>query len=100
MIDYIISECSKFVQKEYKTRHDWVEKMIHWELCKRFKLEQTNKWYMNNPESDQENETHKLLLDFEIKTDHLISATRPDLVIDHKKEPVELGTLPFRLITG
>ena len=32
-INHIISECSKFSQKEYKSRHDWVDKGIHWELC-------------------------------------------------------------------
>ena len=35
-INYIISECSKLAQKEYKTRHNWVGKMIHWEMCKKF----------------------------------------------------------------
>ena len=35
-IHHIISECSKLVQKEYKTRHDWVGKVIHWEMCKTF----------------------------------------------------------------
>ena len=35
-IDHIISECSKLAQKEYKTRHDWVRKIIHWEMCKKF----------------------------------------------------------------
>ena len=67
-------------QKEHKTRYDWVEKVIHWELYK-FKFDHTNKWYMHNPESGLENETHKLLLDFEIQTGHLISARRSDLVI-------------------
>ena len=28
MIDHIISKYSKLAQKEYKTRHDWVEKVI------------------------------------------------------------------------
>ena len=28
-INHIISECSKLEQKEYKTRHDWVGKVIH-----------------------------------------------------------------------
>ena len=28
-INHIISECSKLAQKEYKTRHDWVDKVIH-----------------------------------------------------------------------
>ena len=27
--NHIISECSKLAQKEYKTNHDWVGKMIH-----------------------------------------------------------------------
>ena len=30
-INHIISECSKLAQKEYKTRHDNVGKVIHWE---------------------------------------------------------------------
>ena len=44
-----ISECSKSAQKEYKTRHDWVSKVIHWEMCKKFKFDHNNKWYMHNP---------------------------------------------------
>ena len=28
-INRIISECNKLAQKEYKTRHDWVGKVIH-----------------------------------------------------------------------
>ena len=34
MINHIIRECSKLAQKEYKTRHGWVGKVIHWEMCK------------------------------------------------------------------
>ena len=36
---------------------------------------------MYNPTSVQENETHKLLWDFDIQTDHLFSARRPNLII-------------------
>ena len=54
--------------------HDWVGKVIHLELCKKFKFNSTNKWYMHNPESAQENEKHKVLWGFEIQADHLISA--------------------------
>ena len=63
------------------TRHDWVGKVIHWELCKKLKFDNTKKWYDHNPESILENETHKLLKYFEIKTNHQNSARRPDLVI-------------------
>ena len=41
---------------------------------------------MHNSESVQENKTHKLLWDFEIQTDHLISERRSDLVIINQKK--------------
>ena len=43
IINHIISECSKLAQKEYKTRHDWVDKVIYWEMCKKFRFDHTNK---------------------------------------------------------
>ena len=41
---------------------------------------------MHNPAPVLENSTHKLLWDFDIHTNHLISARRPDLIIINKKE--------------
>ena len=38
-----ISGHSKLAKKEYKTWHNWVGKVIHWELYKRLKLDLTNK---------------------------------------------------------
>ena len=36
---------------------------------------------MCNPAAVLENDTYKLLWDFDIQTDHLTSARRPDLII-------------------
>ena len=86
-INHILSKCSKLAQKEYKTRHDWMSKVIHWELWKKLKFDHTNKWYMHNPESVLENETYQVLRDFEIQTDHQILARRLDIIIiTHKKK--------------
>ena len=41
---------------------------------------------MLNPTPVLENDTHKLLWDFNIQTDHLIPARRPDLIIINKKK--------------
>ena len=41
---------------------------------------------MHNPAPLLENDTHKLLWDFDVQTDHVISARRPDLIIKKKKE--------------
>ena len=87
-INHIISECSKLAQKEYKARHDWVGKVIHWEMCRKFQFDHTNKWYMHNPAPVLENDSHKLLWDFNIQTDHLIPARRPDLIIINKRKRI------------
>ncbi len=52
-------------------------------MCKKFKFDHTNKWYMHNPAPVLENDMHKLLWDFDI---HLIPARRPDIVIKKKKK--------------
>ena len=88
-INHIISECSKSTPKEYKTRHNWVSKVIH-QMCKKIEFDQTDKWYMNNPASVLENDTYKLRWDFDIKTDHLISARKPNLIeITKEKENMQ-----------
>ena len=51
---------------------------------------------MHNAAPLLENDTHKLLCDFDIHTDHLISARRPDLIIitkNKKREFAKLSTL-------
>ncbi len=56
---------------------------------------------LHNPAPVLENDTHKLLWDFDIQTDHLISARRPDLIIINKKERefAKLSTLLSQLTT-
>ena len=66
-------------------RHVLFGKVIHWEMCKELKFDHTNKWYMHNPTPVLENATHKLQLDFNLQTDHLIPARRPDLITINKK---------------
>ena len=46
--------------------------MIHWELCKKFQFDHTNKWYMHNLTSALKND---------IQTYHLISSRQPDIII-------------------
>ena len=63
-------------------------KVIHCELCKKFKFDLTNKWYMLSSKSVPENEVHKVLWDFEIQTYHQIATRRQDQVIVKKEENV------------
>ena len=38
-INHILNKCSKLAQKEYKTWHDCVGKMIHRDLCRKFEFD-------------------------------------------------------------
>ena len=73
-ISHLLSECSKLSQKEYKCRHDWMGKKIHWEVCRKYGLEAKAKWYEHEPQAICENEEYKILWDFSIQTDHVIEA--------------------------
>ena len=90
-VNQIVSKCSKLAQKEYKTKHNWVGKVIYWELCKKLEFDHTIKWYMHKPESVPEKERHKVLWEFEIQAGHSVSARLPDLKLINKKKNLSSG---------
>ena len=53
-------------------------------IMQEIKIDHTTKCYLLKPEFVLENETHKILWDFEIQTDRLIRAKRPELVLKNK----------------
>ena len=59
--------------------------MIHRELWKKLKFNHTNRFYIHNLESVQVNETYKVLWDFALQSDFLISASLLKLVILNEK---------------
>ena len=50
---------------------------------------------MHNPAPTLENDTHKLVWDFNIQTDQLIPARRPDLMIINNKIKENLKIVDF-----
>ena len=78
---HIFSECSKMDQTEYKGRHDKLAKVIHWDLCKKWGVQMTAKWYDHVPEKVTEIDQVKILWDFNIQTDHVIEHRHPDIVV-------------------
>ena len=65
-INHIISKSNTLTQKEYNTRQDWVDLVIHRELYKKLEFNHMNQIYIHNTESVLENVTPKLLQDFGI----------------------------------
>ena len=60
-VQHITSGCKKLAQKEYKRRHDNVVKKVHWDICKKNRLEHSEKWYEHVPERVAENQEIKAL---------------------------------------
>ena len=65
-IDYTISDCSKLVQKEYKTRDNNLGKIVHWKLSIKCNFKDGDEWYEHETENVLENEDYKILWDFSI----------------------------------
>ena len=59
MINHTITESSQLIKK--RTGMMRVDKVIHWESCKKLKFQHSDKWYIHKSESVLENETSNIL---------------------------------------
>ena len=84
-VSHIVSECGKMAQSEYKGRHDKVATAVHWGLTKKHGLEHSEQWYQQRAEKVSENDKVKLFWDFNVFTDRVIEARRPDIMVLNKE---------------
>ena len=84
-VSHIVSECGKMAQSEYKGRHDKVATAVHWGLAKKHGLEHSEQWYQQRAEKVSENDKVKLFWDFNVFTDRVIEARRPDIMVLNKE---------------
>ena len=80
-IDHLISSCSKIAHTDYKERHNKVASMLHWNLCKKYHLTASEKWWEHNVEKVLQNEEVKILWDFKIQTDKHLAHNKPDITV-------------------
>ena len=88
-VKHITSGCEKLAQKEYKRRQDNVAKKVHWVICKKNRLEHSEKCYEHIPEGAVENEEIKVLWDIDIQCDNLTEVRRPELIVIQKERTRE-----------
>ena len=72
-------------QTIYLNRHNAITSAVHWSLCGACGFEQSEDWWRHNTVPVLENASYKILYDFNIFTDRLISTWRPDLVLVNEK---------------
>lgn len=86
-IQHILSACSYLAPTWYLERHNNVAKIIHQELCLKFKILKTMcEYYKYEPKQVEENDEVKLYWDLPIITDRTVQNNRPDIVVWHKRK--------------
>ena len=78
-VTHLVSGCPKLAQKQYIRRHDNVARRIHWELCKKYGLESSDRWYEHTPADLMENDEVELYCDLTFQTDMTVAHNRPDI---------------------
>ena len=61
--------------------------MLHWNLCKKYHLPASDKWWEHNVEKVPQNdhEEVRILWDFKIQTDKHLAHNIPDITVVEKK---------------
>ena len=60
--------------------------MLHWNLCKKYHLPASEKWWEHNVEKVLQNEEVKILWDFKIQTAKHLAHNIPDITVVEKKQ--------------
>ena len=78
----IYSACPCLAATDYFNRHNAVASILHQSICSSYKFPiHCDKPWLYHPESVVEGNGVKILWDFDIRTDNIISARRPDIVV-------------------
>ena len=85
-IDHLVSGCPELAKTEYIHRHSKAAAHMHWKICKEFGIEVKERWYEHEPKTVTENDSVTILWDMPIHIDRTITARRPDIVLNNKKD--------------
>ena len=82
-VAHVSSGCTVLAQKEYKKRHDRMGLRVYWDLCRRYGVKHSLRWYEETPEDVCVSSCGK----FEIWWDKAVNASkkldhnRPDIIL-------------------
>lgn len=72
-VEHLISGCGKIAQTDYKKHHNKVAAMLYWNLCKKYELTCSKKWWEFKSEKVFE---YEILGDYRIQTDKKLEHSR------------------------
>ena len=79
-VRHIISGFKRLAQREYKKRHDKVALRVYWEMCRKYGIECTDKWYDHQPLAVAETRDVRITWDRTVHTDKKLNYNRPGII--------------------
>ena len=77
-------DVKRLAQREYKKRHDKVALRVHWEMCRKYGIECTDKWYDHQPLAVAENRDVRITWDMTVYTDKKLNHNRSGITLVRK----------------
>ena len=88
-VGHVMSACDKLAQRDYKRRHDRMGLRIYWELCGKYGIKRTERWFEETPDAIRVNNDgrYEIWWDKKVITAKVLEHNRPDVVvIDREKK--------------
>ena len=86
-VGHVVSGCKVLAQNEYKRRHDKMGLRVYWEVCGKYGIKRSEKWYEEVPDPVRmsTDENFEIWWDQKVITPTTQEHNRPDMVIIDKK---------------
>lgn len=83
-IHHIVAGCPILAPKAYLDRRNAVAALLHWNMCKKYKIKVKEKWYQHIPDPVIDTPEITIIWDTQVQTDRTIKANKPDIILKDK----------------
>ncbi len=99
-VGHLVSACEKLLHKDYKRRHDRMGLRVYWELCGKYGIRRSNRWFEETPDAIRTSQDgmYEIWWDKKVITAKVLEHNRPDVVVvdkDKKRWTMVDFAVPF-----
>ena len=82
-VAHLVSACSELCQSEYLTRHNKMGLRVYWQLCHKYNIKCSGKWFEESPEKVRISEcgNFEIWWDRAVETQNKVDHNKPDVVV-------------------
>jgi len=82
-VAHVASGCTVLAQQDYKKRHDRMGLRVYWDLCKKYGIKHSVRWYEETPDDVRVSSCGKFEIwwDKPVNTSKRLEHNRPDLIL-------------------